>query len=212
MHEHEYEPNLQNITRWITHHQISLPAFLSEFASALSAEHLDMEFDYFVFHRSTWSLLEDIQAAVLPFLQQYLSDIKYSMAQSEDVTTLCPGMIMHLVCDPRKSNMAILKEGDLIDDVALKAAAEVMARFIEREGDAYAKVQRRRLAMRGMGWKRSADPVSWAAGAYREGEVMSEDVREHMEGYILKETFELRAGGEEVKNSVILKKLRDLQM
>ena len=212
VHEHEFEPNLQNITRWKTHHQISIPAFLSEFASALSAEHLDLEFDYFAFHRSAWSLLEDIQAAVLPLIQPYLGDMKYSMAQSEDGTTLCPGLIMHLACDPRKSNMAILKEGDVIDDVGLRAAAEVMVRFIEREGDAYAKVQRRRLAMRGMGWERSADPVSRAAGAYREGEVMSEDVREHMEGYRSKEMFGIRAGGEEVEDSVILKKLRDLQM
>lgn len=191
-HEHNHDEMPSSFdpavySRWKRHHKISIVCFLEEFKYALDAEQLDLEFDYFAFHRSTWGLLEEIQSAALPLIQSNLNEIVSTMANSEEGTTICPGLIMHMACDPRKApNMIALKDWVRIDDTGLKAAAEIMGQFIEREGDAYTKLERKRLRSRGIGRPRNGDdvPTFGAVDEYRPGETMSDDIKEQEERWL----------------------------
>ena len=121
--------------RWKKHRQLSLFQFLEELSEGLNDEFLHLQFDYFGFHCRTWRLLEAIQAAVLPILNKKLDDNVFAMAACADGVTIIPGIIMNLACDARNApNMEALSGAMDTDDEALKAAADVMKEFIEREG------------------------------------------------------------------------------
>ena len=95
--------HIQAIDRWKLHLQFSTLAFLSEFKSALGAENLDLEFDYFAFCRCSCQLLEKIEAAVLPLVQPRLNERAYAMAETKKGVTLSPGSVNHLACDTAKA-------------------------------------------------------------------------------------------------------------
>jgi hypothetical protein len=124
------------LTRYQKHHQLSIPDFLTELSSGLSTEqHLDLEYDYFAFFRRVWRLLSAIQTATIPLLQPYIDSTTGDMLSSTEGVPMVPGIIMLMACDPHEApNMLALKNWGGADDGALRAAADVMRGFIEREG------------------------------------------------------------------------------
>ena len=123
-------------TRYQKHHHLSIQDFLTELSSGLSTEqHLDLEYDYFALFRRVWRLLSAIQTATLPLLQHHLDSTTVDMLSSTEGVPMIPGVIMLMACDPREApNMLALKNWGEADDGALKAAADVMRGFIDREG------------------------------------------------------------------------------
>jgi hypothetical protein len=128
--------NSTALTRYQKQHHLSIPDFLTELSSGLSTEqHLDLEYDYFALFRRVWRLLSAIQTATLPLLQHQLDSTTVEMLSSTEGVPMVPGVIMLMACDPREApNMLALKDWGGADDGALRAAADVMRGFIEREG------------------------------------------------------------------------------
>ena len=134
---------------WKRHKRINLCDYLTELGDALYSEHLDLQFDYFAFHRSTWRLLEAIQEACMPLVMPYLNGEMAELSSTEHMTTSIPAVLMLMACDPTSNlNILPLKRSTRVDKSGLQLAADVMKEFIEREGDAYAKREKGRLVAR----------------------------------------------------------------
>lgn len=132
---YDYDRNHSAMVRWEKHRQLSIFQFLEELSEGLERESLDLRFDCFSFHRRAYRLLEAIQDATTPMIHRALDAHTAAAVASEEGVPLVPGMIMHMACDPRNApNMVALKNWIDADDSALKAAAEVMKKFIEEEG------------------------------------------------------------------------------
>ena len=151
--EDDREPDQSAIVRWQKHHQLSILDFLSELSEGLNDEHLDLEYDYFGLFRRVWKLLEAIQTATMPLLQEMLDEHMTSMMASEEGVSMVPGVIMLMASDPRNAlNLVVLKNWIGSDDSALKVVAHVMKDFMEREGSVEAERQGKVLE------KRHAEP------------------------------------------------------
>ena len=161
------EAEEETLDRWEKEHKLSLCDFLSELCESLNEEELDVEFDYFAFHRSTWRLLEAIQETCLPLVIPYVEDFMVEALQSDEGTTVVPGLIMLAACDPRQNvNIMPLKSTTSIDDRGLVAAAEIMKDFIKREGASYSKREKMRLIKkRDLEW-RSGDAAGLGEGGF----------------------------------------------
>ena len=96
---------------------MSLCDFLSELSESLRDEELDIEFDYFAFHRSTWRLLEAIQQTCLPLVLPHVDEWMVEVLKSDEGTTVVPGLIMLAACDPRQNiNIMPLKSSINVDE------------------------------------------------------------------------------------------------
>ena len=133
----DQDVNREAITRrWHALHQLSIQDFLTELSTGLHSEHPSLSYDYFSFFRRVWSLLESIQAKTQLLLQERLDEytIETLCTRTEGIT-MVPGVAMLMACDPRKApNMLPLTNWQNADDTVLRAAAEVMREFVEREG------------------------------------------------------------------------------
>lgn len=128
--------------------------FPEQLAASLEEEELDIEFDYFAFHRSTWRLLESIHQAclppVLPSFEEHVGEI---LATDEGVTVM-PGLLMLMASDATKCpNLVALENSVKVDDQGLVTAAEIMKDFIRREGASFSRSEKQRLIRRrNNGW------------------------------------------------------------
>lgn len=138
------------LDKWEQTHSLGLVEFLRELGKALNDECLDLQFDYFGFHRQTRTLLEKIHRACLPLASPNTREPMTTMLESEEGPLMLPALIMLLACDPSKArNLLALKADDWdVDDSGLVTAAEVMREFIEREGSTYSVKEEKRLEMR----------------------------------------------------------------
>jgi len=161
------EAEQETLGRWENEHKLSLCDFLSELSESLHEEELDVEFDYMAFHRSTWRLLEAIQQTCLPLVLPYVDDCMVEVLQSDEGTTVVPGLIMVAACEPRQNiNIMPLKPSINVDERGLAAAAEIMKDFIEREGASYSKREKMRLLKkRDLEW-RTGDATGPGEGAF----------------------------------------------
>jgi hypothetical protein len=132
--EDHREADQSAIVRWHKHHQLSVLDFLTELSEGLNDEHLDLQYDYFGLFRRVWQLLEAIQTATLPLLNEKLDETTAGMMATKEGAPMVPGLIMLMACDPRNAPNMIALKNNGADDRALKAAADVMREFIEREG------------------------------------------------------------------------------
>lgn len=111
------EPKQETLDRWANEHKLSLCDFLSDMSGSLRDEELDIEFEYFASHRSTWRLLEATQQACLPPLLPFVDEWKVDVLQSDEGTTGIPGLIMLGACDPRQNiNIVPLKSSINVDE------------------------------------------------------------------------------------------------
>jgi hypothetical protein len=138
--EDRREPDQSALVRWHKHHQLSIQDLLTELSDGLCEEHLDLQYDYFGLFRRVWQLLEAIQSATMPLLEEKLDETTAGMMATREGVPMVPAMIMLMACDPREApNIIALKNWLDADDGALKLAADLMKDFVEREGSVEAE-------------------------------------------------------------------------
>ena len=140
--QEEREPDQAAIVRWQKHRQLSILDFLTELSEGLNNEHLDLQYDYFALFRRVWRLLEAIQTATMPILNELLEEHTAGMMATKEGATMIPGIIMLTASDPRNApNLVVLKNWIGSDDRALRVAADVMREFVQGEGSVEAQRQ-----------------------------------------------------------------------
>lgn len=146
----EYDSSNGHIlSQWETTRTLTPAGFLTELASAVQDEHLDLQFDYFSFHRQTRTLLEKIHGACIDYSRDWIQEERWDMLDGPEAPMLIPGIIMLAACDPKKAmNLYALKSDMLVDTRGLKAAAEIMKEFIDREGATYSNKELSMLDLR----------------------------------------------------------------
>ncbi|KPI43928.1 uncharacterized protein AB675_6186 [Cyphellophora attinorum] len=137
------------LMQWNDTRTVPSVGFLEELAAALQAEHLDLQFDYFSFHRQTRSLLEQIHTACYDYGKDWIKEEFWEAMAGPEGAMMMPGVIMLAASSPAKSqNLYALKDVAVVDTRGLKAAAVVMKEFIEREGAAYSEKELSQLDLR----------------------------------------------------------------
>jgi hypothetical protein len=161
------------LNQWNATRTMPAVGFLYVLTAALEAEHLDLQFDYFSFHRQTRLLLEQIHTACYDYGKTWIKEEMWEALAGPEGPFIMPGVIMLAASSPAKAqNLYALKDTAVIDTRGLKAAAAVMKEFIEREGAVYSDKELSQLDLRqkmgerehGDDWETTVDELLANAG------------------------------------------------
>jgi len=140
----------EEMERWNHTKTLPMTTFISLLRDSLTIENLHIQFDYFAFFRSTFSLLLDIQAELLPGFEQSLSEVtdpkmKELANENEGAAACLPHLALLAACDPTKApNLFVIRPWLGVQTTPPKRAAKIMRRFIYEHGDDYCHTETQR--------------------------------------------------------------------
>lgn len=140
--------------RWTHTKTLPMKTFISLIKDSLKLEYLHIQFDYFAFFRSTFSLLLDIQTKLLPGFEQALSEaadpkVKNLATRNEGAAEAIPTLTLLVACDPTEApNLLAIRPWLGVQTGPLQKAAKIMGRFIHEHGDGYCHTGYEREARR----------------------------------------------------------------
>ena len=144
----------EEMDRWNHTKTIPMKTFISLLKESLNLEYLHIQFDYFAFFRSTFSLLLDIQNELLPGFERSLSEAanpkaKELAARNEGAAGCIPTLALLVACDPTEApNLFAIRPWLGVQTGPLEQAAKIMRRFINEHGDDYCHTEFEREARR----------------------------------------------------------------
>lgn len=132
------------MNRWEQTKTLPLDMFIDIVCDSLRDEYLDIQFDYFAFFRSVFSLMLKVHETLLPFLEPRLIDVEGGpkfrplIFQNEGAVCIMPQISLLVACNPLEApNLAIMKPWLSVDKRPLQMIADIMKPWIEAHGDEY---------------------------------------------------------------------------
>lgn len=137
------------IERWQKSKTLPIDIFIDIVRDSLEFESLDIQFDYFAFFRSAFSLMLELHKELSPYLRPRLVDEDSRAAKmfdlNEGAVCVTPQLALLVACDPFKApNIIRLRPWLEVDLRPLQAAARIMRPWIEENGDAYCATEEER--------------------------------------------------------------------
>lgn len=130
--------------RWKKSKTLPLDIFVGIIGDSLQAEYLDIQFDYFAFFRSAFSLMLELQKEVSPLIRPRLMDetqdkrVHELFALNEGAVCIVPQLSLLVACDPLEApNIITLRPWLEVDLRPLQIAAQIMRPWIKENGDIY---------------------------------------------------------------------------
>lgn len=133
--------------RWKHSKTLPLEMFIDIVHDSLQKEYLDIQFDYFAFFRSMFSLMQEIQMELKALLEPTMHDgcIKEVLSDPEGAVCVVPQMALLVACNPLLApNIIALRDWLGVDTKSLRAAGKIMKAWIKESGDRYCITEQER--------------------------------------------------------------------
>lgn len=129
--------------------------FVDIISDSLQLEYLDIQFDYFAFFRSAFSLMLELQKELSPLIEPRLLDQAQSkrihklFSLNEGAVCIVPQLSLLVACDPLDApNIISLRPWLEVDLRPLQTAAKIMRPWIRENGDIYCTTEHERESKR----------------------------------------------------------------
>lgn len=137
--------------RWKKTKTLPIDLFVDIISDSLQIEYLDIQFDYFAFFRSAFSLMLELQKELSPLIEPRLLDqsqdkrVHELFALNEGAVCIVPQFSLLVACDPLDApNIITLRPWLEVDLRPLQIAAKIMRSWIKENGDIYCTTEEER--------------------------------------------------------------------